>query len=284
MSKFRRLAYGRDAVSDKMQIPDNQETRTTWTRASALLGEKFLGSIRGSSHAHLCGKCSKIPWDHFLDQSEPGNDEFPVYDLPPNKLRESNCRLCQFIGQALIEIFDMSKPSAPPYQLKRQPGTSSDISDIAILRFKELGGYWTQPLRGANTFLVLNHQQLRAESNHGSVMVLGGLPLQLIKQSIAFCQSDHISVCQPNSGEKLTNLRVFDCENRKIIIAPPGCDYVALSYVWGSRTGGTEFGRAFDPNFMPKTVDDSVRVTQALGYRFLWVDRYVSRQDNDARL
>jgi hypothetical protein len=51
---------------------------------------------------------------------------------------------------------------------------------------------------------------------------------------------------------------------------------VALSYVWG--TEGTDSGGEF-----PRTVKDAVDVTVALGYRFLWVDRYCIEQTSEAK-
>jgi len=42
--------------------------------------------------------------------------------------------------------------------------------------------------------------------------------------------------------------------------------YVTLSYVWGKDSSSEE---------MPLVVRDSITVTKKLGYRYLWVDRYV---------
>ncbi|KAK8048709.1 hypothetical protein PG994_010439 [Apiospora phragmitis] len=57
-------------------------------------------------------------------------------------------------------------------------------------------------------------------------------------------------------------LRVIDCTTRQVVRAPDACQYVALSF--------------------PLVVQDSIAVTQKLGFRFLWVDRHCINQDNAA--
>lgn len=49
-------------------------------------------------------------------------------------------------------------------------------------------------------------------------------------------------------------------------------EYVALSYAWSQ----CEFMHRVT-TALPKTIDDGITVTLAMGLRYLWVDRYVSR-------
>lgn len=74
----------------------------------------------------------------------------------------------------------------------------------------------------------------------------------------------------------LPELMVIDCFSRRVVAAQPGCDYVALTYVWGAnRSRDVE---SFQPDLhrrrLPQTVQDAMNVVCALGMRFLWVDRY----------
>lgn len=77
--------------------------------------------------------------------------------------------------------------------------------------------------------------------------------------------------------ETLPGLLVIHCFSRQVVEAEPGCEYVALSYVWGSITS-----RGEDENFeqdlhgrrLPQTVQDAMNVVRVLGLRFLWIDRY----------
>lgn len=68
----------------------------------------------------------------------------------------------------------------------------------------------------------------------------------------------------------LVNLRLIDCTTRSIVLAPSDCRFVALSYVWGKDQTLYALG-----SHLPQTLEDSLMVTLALGFRYLWVDRYV---------
>lgn len=75
----------------------------------------------------------------------------------------------------------------------------------------------------------------------------------------------------------LPGLMVIDCLSRRVVTAPPGCDYVALSYVWGSitsRRGNENFQLDLHEQSLPQTVQDAMNVVRVLGMKFLWVDRY----------
>lgn len=78
-------------------------------------------------------------------------------------------------------------------------------------------------------------------------------------------------------GPMLPGMKVIDCFSRHVVTAPPGCDYVALSYVWGSitsRRGDERFQVYLDEHSLPQTVQDAMNVVRVLGMQFLWVDRY----------
>jgi hypothetical protein len=94
------------------------------------------------------------------------------------------------------------------------------------------------------------------------------------------------------------NIRLIDCHARCIVSARlgSGCmPFVALSYVWGSaptsppppqqqqsQIPSSAFGYDVLPSLLPDTIEDAIKVTKKLRYRFLWVDRYCIRQDDPA--
>ncbi|KAG6357585.1 hypothetical protein INS49_013462 [Diaporthe citri] len=69
---------------------------------------------------------------------------------------------------------------------------------------------------------------------------------------------------------------VIDCFSRRVVAAQPGCDYVALSYVWGPNKSRDlkSFQLDLDGRRLPQTVQDAMNVVRVLGMRSLWVDRY----------
>jgi hypothetical protein len=114
--------------------------------------------------------------------------------------------------------------------------------------------------------------------------------------------------CDPNAGEKelsrywesmafqvstdLQELRVIDCHSLEIVPAPLGVTYVALSYVWGQSKAAKSDTSKGDksqtattsrlPSDVPGVISDSVTVAKALGFRYLWVDRYCISQTDEA--
>ncbi|KAI1825624.1 HET-domain-containing protein [Xylaria intraflava] len=128
--------------------------------------------------------------------------------------------------------------------------------------------------------------------------------LSIARKWLGECMADH-SDCQPLESlgpasilHRLT--RFIDVQLGRLVqledIVGIPVEYIALSYVWGKdyqlrTTSHTiqEFKRRLasdsdTADVLPKTVQDAVIVTRALGYRFLWVDALCIIQDSPADL
>lgn len=91
-----------------------------------------------------------------------------------------------------------------------------------------------------------------------------------IQAWISFCQSKHKRLCMPTTSTNIPALKVIDITTQKVVAAPKRCEYVALSYVWGVSR------QYVSSSIFPKVVKDSLVITSKLGYKYLWVDKYVS--------
>ncbi|KAF6813369.1 tol protein [Colletotrichum musicola] len=101
------------------------------------------------------------------------------------------------------------------------------------------------------------------------------------------CKTHHPS-CRRGQGV-LPSMQLIDCQSRKVVSIeslpreePP--EYVALSYVWGKSSNSLmdrmEAGTS-KPNTFPRVIEDAIQVTTALGFRFIWVDKYcIDQHDN----
>ncbi|KAE9378453.1 HET-domain-containing protein, partial [Stipitochalara longipes BDJ] len=78
-------------------------------------------------------------------------------------------------------------------------------------------------------------------------------------------------------------LLLIDCMSRQVVAAPHRCWYLALSYVWGNQKARTV---KVDEKLtcLPQTIEDAITVTSKLGFRYLWVDMYCIRQDNQSHV
>lgn len=84
-----------------------------------------------------------------------------------------------------------------------------------------------------------------------------------------------------NRGKKDNNCEHDEYE---IVLSKAGMEYFALSYVWGRHCDNEnmkpkELGsRKILPANLPASVADAMTVVKALGYRYLWVDRFCINQ------
>jgi hypothetical protein len=84
------------------------------------------------------------------------------------------------------------------------------------------------------------------------------------------CDSHH--QCKSDIDEEPQNLKVIDCVERVVVSAPLDCQYVALSYVWGGLVVETDLKSGLLPTMLPRTIEDSIKATLLIGYRYLWVE------------
>ncbi|ORX93761.1 heterokaryon incompatibility protein-domain-containing protein [Clohesyomyces aquaticus] len=77
----------------------------------------------------------------------------------------------------------------------------------------------------------------------------------------------------------VSGLKVIHCRSKSVVLAPKNCEYIALSYLWGSPQLEASLSKRLD---FPASIEDAVAVTLALGLEYLWVDRYCIDQENDA--
>jgi hypothetical protein len=93
-----------------------------------------------------------------------------------------------------------------------------------------------------------------------------------IREHIDVCMKHHES-CSLEYYRPLVDLRVIDCKHRLLVDAPTDCRYIALSYVWGEVSSPEDYVLSHS---LPPTIEHSIITTLRLGFRYLWIDRYVS--------
>lgn len=95
---------------------------------------------------------------------------------------------------------------------------------------------------------------------------------ELVRGWLHHCEEDH-ETCRRSKDDQVPvpGFQVIDCFTKSIVTAPSDdFSYVALSYVWGQQQTADP-----DSSGFPGTIEDSIAVTLALGFQYLWVDRYV---------
>jgi hypothetical protein len=96
------------------------------------------------------------------------------------------------------------------------------------------------------------------------------------------------ALCDTKSPKQF---RVIDINNNCLINAPKGCDYIALSYLWGGvdqqrltrsvKARWMEHG-ALENVKLARTISDAIWLTSKLEYSYLWVDSLCIIQDDES--
>jgi Heterokaryon incompatibility protein (HET) len=108
------------------------------------------------------------------------------------------------------------------------------------------------------------------------------LKVDRTKSWMQVCQSGHDSCtgmkCQATS---LPGFHLIDTAEKTIVHASLEMGFIALSYVWGSSTimKARRFSKILSKD-LPRTIQDAVDVTNAVGVRYLWVDALCIPQDD----
>ncbi|KAH8600914.1 heterokaryon incompatibility protein-domain-containing protein, partial [Bisporella sp. PMI_857] len=125
------------------------------------------------------------------------------------------------------------------------------------------------------------------------------IDIGLLKRWLRECDLFHGVRCKAepeiwNASNRQGHFRLIDVEEEKIIPAfGRNLKYLALSYVWGgfdvsqltllestSKRLFNKGGLAPELSNIPTTIKDAMKITQMLGYRYLWVDALCIFQDS----
>ena len=230
----------------------------------------------------LCAVCKSIPWQQLakkIPTSGKGNLIIKIASTH-DELQASKCCVCQTLAHIKPASLDGTPGYLQSFSARSVFGrVASNVDfknfpavDSAMLGVTPSGNLYTS---------ALNHGFLAVLDSDPETLDFGPrevapeiIDFSLIKEWISMCSDKHAkSTCAPDATDSLRDFRVIDCVTRSVVAAPADCQYVTLSYVWGPVQPSQ--GAAIASSPFPLVVQDSVSVTLSLGYRYLWVDRYV---------
>lgn len=212
-----------------------------------------------------CERCPRIPWLELVTAWDEEKFELFRVTRPLEESQVSACPTCRVFGSNLPS-FDVRFVGKKIDPLSR---------DRFWLRFRDKHDKYWLP-----SSLMIMHKEHPSLLDRSSAFVdkRGYVNALEMKGRIEDCMNNH-KQCRPQPCDRLKDLKVIDCHERTVILAPESCRFVALSYVWGRPTQEAEsIDRPQFPMLLdvfPRTVEDSIVTTIALGFRYLWVDRYV---------
>jgi len=247
----------------------------------------------------ICYECAKIPWDTLFGPEIRKEPEIGWYDEVFHRSKvdqKTECRICRFFAKVLKDCirgtengrrFEISHYYAAGLGLDL-PAAFLEVEHSAPEHADYYGGV---VLACQPTSQVTRKGLEKAFSGYlfprdlptvkkplldpGQTLFPAGVNVALLKSWLDVCIEKHDHQCRPRPIDGLKDLKVIDCEHRRIVPVPPACRYAALSYVWGQED--KKVGSTNTREIIPKTVDDAIEITLSMGYKYLWVDRYVGR-------
>lgn len=131
----------------------------------------------------------------------------------------------------------------------------------------------------------------RVQSSGRTFELCPKLDVEFVKKAIRNCETSHKECVSTSQLATPESMMVIDLHEMCIHSAPDGCRYIALSYVWGKKTGdwltltrenGVNLSKkdALTHASLPQTVKDAMHLTSQLGERYLWVDSLCIVQDD----
>jgi hypothetical protein len=250
--------------------------------------EKDEAELVGSSRDHeypLCSRC------YNLDLSQTRHSEHlheSFIPLGKRSLWASECHICQIFSRLSGEDKDsenlyliafstqqvmIRNPVFPRLVDAPVPSISFGICDslkeVEYSAIEKNG--WMTPLPDPRRNTVLNARKLDSQIDIG-----------LIRSWLDSCSANHIETCSIIDSRPTEGVQVIDCRARTILPLVLGTPYLALSYLWGANAGvEKQKGSGQLPESLPRTIEDAMLVTLALGYQYLWIDRYCIDQENE---
>ncbi|PVH77437.1 HET-domain-containing protein [Cadophora sp. DSE1049] len=227
--------------------------------------------IRMPRH-RLCSQCSEVDFDAMLSSPAPGTSPYAeTFTINPRAaISDSSCVFCDFL--AAMGPFDSSADGHVQLHL-----SYAGIDNFPLL---SRSGVNVVKVRCHNSFSSNRYFASQSDPRIPIRTVEpGSIDYGIVQKWLQTCQDLHPDRCKP-PNVNVSNLQLIDCETRTIVPAL-NREYVTLSYLWGTNETETPFTGRLIPQ-LPRTIEDALLVTQNLGFRYLWIDRYCINQHDKA--
>jgi hypothetical protein len=244
--------------------------RSIFKQTLALGPTRTANQLCPTKPPNLCRACFQL-LRNFL-----GKPKRDIQTVRWRKEQEANiptCLLCQlFLRLCIIPTKTNVRCAAARFVFlslmdKDVSKTVKFDGDLRTIRRSE---YW-------NVGLWQKWEPQHETIDNSTVQTLAAhINMEIVKRWVNACLRHVHGEPSPVS---IPRLRLIDCETREIVTNLDCPRYLTLSYPWNTNSDDT-----FDDNVassLPATIEDAVRLTSILGFRYLWVDRYcINRYDS----
>lgn len=228
----------------------------------------------------ICYECRQIDWDILPSLARrlvgiPMTERFLIIrtiEANHEQLAASSCKICRILSIVMPRSLDQTE-----WNVKAQPLSNSSVY-ISPYDWRIDSNITTIQVcpRDKNILRETSGSKCLAAIMDGEGFRSRTIPPRFIdyhwpKILAQSCEKDHKGLCWFDSLHHVSvpGLKVIKVSSRTVIEAPA----VALSYVWAKQP---DVRTTLDLQRPPPLIEDTIFVTIAMGYEYLWIDRYVS--------
>lgn len=229
----------------------------------------------------FCDDCRAVNWSSLPNLAADGSMESENLNLRPinakvEELRNSSCKICVFLStlkqsfldvdQCVLKALPLSRHFSYNGPFIQHTGMSTTRCILLSITGEKARGKYCHRLPG---LAVIRRDDLESRR-----ILPSSVDYNKFKGLVRICEEKHQRCCAISSQPNVLGLEVIDTRTQAVIKAPDRCKYLALSYVWGKQADDSS---VHNINDSPLVIKDAISVTKAMGYSYLWVDRYVGR-------
>ena len=184
-------------------------------------------------------------------------------------------------------------PSRAPYAVYRDNSPDAKVKCLWAYRIDITleGDGITYARRGTPSILPLASS---ASSLFQARQIREAADLGLAQKWLSICKGCHEASCDPAEWKAIPGLqfRLVDVKRKCVVPAPVRSTYTALSYVWGNVKPlqlvkdnydrlTTNDGLSTSQGDVPQVYLDAIKVSEALGFQYIWIDAICIQQDDE---
>ncbi|KAI1804231.1 HET-domain-containing protein [Daldinia bambusicola] len=248
------------------------------------------------SHQHLCENCSQLSFSRFFSRPIEGVQFVANVGRRFRSRQDTDCSLCGILSHCRIDEPYSASTDNPDYDvLVAYPFFIEDCKirasysklDGLILAIRHQSLYFkTEYTFSSLAYHILqNGCGLVTRALEDTSIVARHNPQFNARIALSWlqnCKDSHGLLCiqrQSFTGA----ISLIDCHTLAVGLHREDQPYIALSYVWGgSDIRGVRWHNrrlSLCLEQLPQVVRDAITVTLAMGFRYLWIDKYCIDQD-----
>ena len=255
----------------------------------------------------LCGTCKSLnlsPKDFVIQANEDQGSFEHIHDLGSLHLireKSSHCALCHLIVEAIGGSHTPFSQQDKRHSVQlywQEDGFLWGGNEPEVRCLRVCAQPWPPSFNEFNRLIPLADDFPDPEGLFfGRTIKETTINVKRIKKWMKLCQRWHEEDCEQLSAsldwDFPSNFRIIDAWDRCIVQTPPGCKFVALSYVWGpvkvfkllkDILPKMQFKGALNKvwQYLPKTIQDAITLTSSLSIRHIWIDSLCIVQDDSS--